>query len=102
MAAALVVHLLGLVGTPPAVVFVGKLLAFSTAAEAGLTWLVVVGASTRSRAGTDYLRWLGPVYDRSAPERTVDGDRAPTVVAIGAAGLVILAGIASGVVVLVP
>ena len=60
MAAALVVHLLGLVGTPPAVVFVGKLLAFSTAAEA------------------------------------------PTVVAIGAAGLVMLAGIASGVVVLVP
>ena len=79
LVACLVVLLLGLVGTPPTAVFVGKLAVFTAAADGGLGWLVVVAAVNTVASLFYYLRWFGPAVrvtatssgtDR-APERTV-------------------------------
>ncbi len=99
LAAALVVHLLGLVGTPPTVVFVGKLLAFGAAVEAGLVWLVVVAALNTVASLYYYLRWLAPVY--AAAVRTGSLDTGPARVAVGSAAAVVVLGVASGAVALV-
>ncbi len=103
LAAALVVHLLGLVGTPPTVVFVGKLLAFGAAAEAGLIWLVVVAALNTVASLYYYLRWLAPVYGGTqagigSESRLEPG---PVRVAVGSAIAVLVLGLASGVVAVV-
>ena len=58
---ALVVSLLGLLGTPPTAVFVGKLTVFSAAGAGGLGWLVVVGAVNTVASLFYYLRWIIPV-----------------------------------------
>jgi NADH-quinone oxidoreductase subunit N len=60
-AVGLVVCLLGLVGTPPTAVFVGKLTVFTAAFDAGLAWLVVVAAINTVASVFYYLRWIGPV-----------------------------------------
>ncbi len=101
LAAALVVHLLGLVGTPPTLVFVGKLLAFSAAAEAGLVWLVVVAAVNTVASLYYYLRWLAPVFTRSDGVGPPDLDAGPAAVAVGSALFVVVGGIAAGTVVLI-
>lgn len=61
LAAALVVSLLGLVGTPPAAVFTGKLVIATAAWGGGEPWLtwVVLGNSLLSLFY--YLRWAAPV-----------------------------------------
>ncbi len=66
---ALVVCLLGLLGTPPTAVFVGKLTVFSAAGSGGLGWLVVVGAVNTVASLFYYLRWIIPVVrpGESAP-----------------------------------
>ena len=58
----LVVCLLGLVGTPPTAVFVGKLTVFTATAEGGLFWLVVVAAVNTVASLFYYLRWIAPAY----------------------------------------
>ena len=100
LAGALVVHLLGLVGTPPTVVFVGKLLAFGAAADAGLVWLVVVAALNTVASLYYYLRWLGPVYGRAqlGPSET---EPAPAAVAVFSAAVVVALGLGSGLVAMV-
>lgn len=60
LVAALIVALLGLVGTPPTAVFVGKLGVFTAAWEGGLAWLVVVAALNTVASLYYYLRWLAP------------------------------------------
>ena len=99
LAAALVVHLLGLVGTPPTVVFVGKLLAFGAAAEAGLVWLVVVAALNTVASLYYYLRWLAPAYGSTV--RSGHLDAGSVRVAVGSAVAVLVLGLASGAVALV-
>ncbi len=101
LSAALVVHLLGLVGTPPTLVFVGKLLAFSAAADAGLVWLVVVAALNTVASLYYYLRWLAPVYTRGEGVALPDLDAGPGAVAVGTAVLVVVGGVVAGAVVLV-
>jgi NADH-quinone oxidoreductase subunit N len=54
----LVVCLLGLVGTPPTAVFVGKLAAFAAAWDGGLAWLVVLAAVNTVASLFYYLRWI--------------------------------------------
>ncbi|MCY7289062.1 MAG: NADH-quinone oxidoreductase subunit N, partial [Cryobacterium sp.] len=61
---ALVVSLLGLVGTPPTAVFVGKLTTFTAAWDGGLAWLVVVAAINTVASLFYYLRWLAPMFAR--------------------------------------
>ena len=56
----LVVCLLGLVGTPPTAVFVGKLAVFSAAWDGGLVWLVVLAAVNTVASLFYYLRWIAP------------------------------------------
>ncbi|MFJ9030634.1 NADH-quinone oxidoreductase subunit N [Streptomyces sp. NPDC102274] len=55
---ALIVCLLGLVGTPPTAVFLGKLEAFSAAFDGGYAWLAVVAAVNTVASLFYYLRWI--------------------------------------------
>lgn len=64
LAATLVVCLLGLVGTPPTAVFVGKLTIFSAAIDGGLGWLVVIAAFNTVASVFYYLRWIAPTFLR--------------------------------------
>ncbi|WP_249051652.1 NADH-quinone oxidoreductase subunit N [Cellulomonas fimi] len=56
----LVVVLLGLVGTPPTAVFLGKVAVFSATADGGLGWLVVLAAINTVASLFYYLRWIAP------------------------------------------
>ncbi|MGY1858184.1 NADH-quinone oxidoreductase subunit N [Modestobacter sp. SYSU DS0290] len=63
-AAALVIALLSLVGTPPTAVFLGKLTVFTATWDGGLAWLVVVAAVNTVVSLAYYLRWLVPALSR--------------------------------------
>jgi NADH-quinone oxidoreductase subunit N len=54
----LVICLLGLVGTPPTAVFVGKLAVFSAAWDGAMVWLVVLAAVNTVASLFYYLRWI--------------------------------------------
>jgi NADH-quinone oxidoreductase subunit N len=105
----LVVCLLGLVGTPPTAVFVGKLAVFSAAWDGALVWLVVLAAVNTVASLFYYLRWIaaGAVEAAAAPATPsaggVDGLRTaagtalrPAVVLHSAAVVSVLLGIGSG------
>ena len=64
LAGALLVSLLGLVGTPPTAVFVGKLTTASAAWDGGLPWLAVAVVVNTVLSLVYYLRWLAPVFAR--------------------------------------
>jgi NADH-quinone oxidoreductase subunit N len=103
LAGVLVVGLLGLVGTPPTAVFVGKLTTFSAGWDGGAAWLVVVAAVNTVASLFYYLRWLAPVFRSLEPARRGAVDAfAPRPWAQGAAvasGVAVLAlGLASGAV----
>ncbi|SDO37178.1 NADH-quinone oxidoreductase subunit N [Geodermatophilus sp. DSM 45219] len=71
----LVVILLGLVGTPPTAVFVGKLAVFSAAWDGAMIWLVVLAAVNTVASLFYYLRWItaGAVGVSAAPPAAGDG-----------------------------
>ncbi|MCF6525768.1 NADH-quinone oxidoreductase subunit N [Streptomyces sp. JJ36] len=75
-AAALVVCLLGLVGTPPTAVFVGKLTVFSATWSGGLAWLAVVAAVNTVASLFYYLRWIAPAVAVAPGSRTEDPPQA--------------------------
>ncbi|GAA3693137.1 NADH-quinone oxidoreductase subunit N [Nonomuraea antimicrobica] len=87
---ALVVCLLGLVGTPPTAVFAGKLLMFAAAWDGGYAWLAVVAAANTVASVFYYLRWIRPVF---AQEGT--GERGTGGVAVVAAVGSLVLGIAA-------
>ncbi|GAA1781237.1 NADH-quinone oxidoreductase subunit N [Streptomonospora arabica] len=101
LALSLVVCLLGLVGTPPTAVFVGKLTVFTAAFDAGLVWLVVLAAATTAASLFYYLRWILPLF---RPPEEGDADAAASgpagrwgsAVAVAAAALSLLLGVAAG------
>ncbi len=64
LGASLVVALLGLVGTPPTVVFAGKLTTTAAAWDGGLAWLAVLVFVNTVVSLFYYLRWIAPVYGR--------------------------------------
>jgi len=66
MAAVLVVCLLGLVGTPPTAVFLGKLEVFTAAIDGGYAWLAALAVANTIASLFYYLRWLTPAF-LSAP-----------------------------------
>ncbi|MEZ4522748.1 MAG: NADH-quinone oxidoreductase subunit N [Thermomicrobiales bacterium] len=66
--AAMVIFLLSLVGVPPLGGFVGKLLLFGAAIDAGYTWLAVVGILNTVLSLAVYLRVIVPMY------QPADGD----------------------------
>lgn len=72
LAAALVVSLLSLVGTPPTAVFVGKLTTFTAGWDGGTAWLVVVAVLNSVASLYYYLRWIVPTVRRPAADRPPD------------------------------
>ncbi|MFH9612933.1 NADH-quinone oxidoreductase subunit N [Streptomyces pratensis] len=62
LAAVLVVCLLGLVGTPPTGVFLGKLEIFSATIDGGYTWLAALAVANTLASLFYYLRWLAPLF----------------------------------------
>ena len=98
MAGALVVCLLGLVGTPPTGVFVGKLTVFAATAEGGYGWLVVVAAVNTVVSLFYYLRWLAPMFAEDNAGTSADraGWSRPTAVVAAAASIVV--GVGAGAV----
>jgi NADH-quinone oxidoreductase subunit N len=107
LALSLAVCLLGLVGTPPTAVFVGKLTIFTAAFDAGLGWLVILAAINTAASLFYYLRWITPMFQRSTTDTAANSTMAPSTVleaagtwgkvaAYTAAGLSVTLGVVSG------
>ncbi|GGM51015.1 hypothetical protein GCM10012275_22360 [Longimycelium tulufanense] len=97
LALSLVVCLLGLVGTPPTAVFVGKLTVFVAGLDAGLAWLVVLAAINTVASVFYYLRWISPLFQNTEHGQAGAGNRWGGYVAYAAAGLSLLVGVGGGV-----
>lgn len=99
-AAALVVALLSLVGTPPTAVFIGKLAVFTAAWDGGFWWLTVVAAANSVASLFYYLRWLIPTFRAATPETPGAGAFKPRPWASAAllvgAGLILGVGLMAG------
>jgi NADH-quinone oxidoreductase subunit N len=107
LAAALLVALLGLVGTPPAAVFVGKLTTAAAAWDGGYSWLAVVVFVNTVLSLFYYLRWIVPTYRHADADADADADAGAAAQILGrrrwsartaviAAALSLAAGLAAG------
>ncbi len=98
LAAALIVCLLGLVGTPPTAVFLGKLEVFSAAFDGGYAWLAAVAAVNTVASLFYYLRWIAPTVTtpRTTGARPPRLTRTAAGTAYGAAALSVVLGVAGG------
>lgn len=93
LTAALIVCLLGLVGTPPTAVFLGKLQVFSAAFDGGYAWLAILAAVNTLASLFYYLRWIAPAVS-GRPDRAVNpGSGAATAVACLAAAVSVALGV---------
>ncbi len=93
LAGALVVALLGLVGTPPTAVFAGKLAITVAAWDAGAAWLALVVLANSVLSLFYYLRWIAPLIRTARPIEQVRAPGSRTAVAAGV--LSVLLGVAS-------
>ncbi|MFD5133157.1 NADH-quinone oxidoreductase subunit N [Streptomyces olindensis] len=99
LVASLVVCLLGLVGTPPTAVFLGKLEAFSAAIDGGYAWLAVVAAVNTVASLFYYLRWIAPAFLARGPGSDPGAmSRSAAAVAYGAATGSVVLGVLGGTV----
>ncbi len=102
LAAVLVVCLLGLVGTPPTGVFLGKLLVFGAAVDGGYAWLAALAVANTVASLFYYLRWLGPLFRPAAAGPPVQAVARPDAwcagTAYAAAAASVLLGLAGGAV----
>jgi NADH-quinone oxidoreductase subunit N len=96
LAACLVVCLLGLVGTPPTAVFLGKLEAFSAAVDGGYAWLAVVAAVNTVASLFYYLRWLVPTVSGQPGDALSRISPVPSAIAYPSAAASVALGVASG------
>lgn len=96
---ALLVCLLGLVGTPPTGVFVGKLTVFTAVAQGGYGWLVVVAAVNTVASLFYYLRWLAPVFREPEGRGAAVSFGWSTGAAVAVAALSVAVGLGAGVVI---
>ncbi|MBT2444355.1 NADH-quinone oxidoreductase subunit N [Streptomyces sp. ISL-36] len=94
----LVVCLLGLVGTPPTAVFLGKVEVFTAAADAGLGWLTVTAAVNTVASLFYYLRWIRPAASPTGAPEHLHTQPLAEVVAYGTAAASVVLGIAGGLV----
>jgi NADH-quinone oxidoreductase subunit N len=93
LAGALTLFLLSLAGVPLTSGFVGKLVVFGAAIEAGYSWIVVVGVLASAIAAFFYLRVLVVMYMQEAPSgvpRARGGVLANAVVALTAIATIVL------------
>jgi NADH-quinone oxidoreductase subunit N len=91
LAGALTLFLLSLAGVPLTSGFVGKLLVFGAAIDAGYSWLVVVGVLASAVAAFFYLRVLVVMYMEEPGEEHITASPAPLgrgVVALAAAATI--------------
>jgi NADH-quinone oxidoreductase subunit N len=96
LAMSLAVCLLGLIGTPPTAVFIGKLLVFGAALDGGYGWLAVVAVVNTVASVFYYLRWIVPVFGRAVPAtRPLDSNA--LALACTAALLSVALGVGSGI-----
>lgn len=72
LAAALLVALLGLVGTPPTAVFAGKLTTATAAWDGGAAWLAVAVVVNSLLSLYYYLRWVIPAFSTGGPAAPQD------------------------------
>ena len=103
LAGALLVALLGLVGTPPTAVFVGKLTTTAAVWDGGHAWLAVVVFVNTVVSLFYYLRWIAPAYRRqdsadTAPPPVFVAAPWSATTAVVAAGLSLGLGLGAGVV----
>jgi len=100
LALSLLVLLLGLVGTPPTAVFVGKVTVFAAALDGGFAWLVVVAAVNTVASLFYYLRWIAPAFDRTGAAQAAPPAVRPIAAlsAVTSSGASVLLGIAAGAV----
>jgi NADH-quinone oxidoreductase subunit N len=101
LGASLVVALLGLVGTPPTVVFVGKLTTTAAAWDAGHAWLAILVLGNTLVSLFYYLRWIAPAYDHGGDGRTEGREpmrlrQVSSIAAAGTAVLSLLMGLGAG------
>ncbi|MCV7057101.1 NADH-quinone oxidoreductase subunit N [Mycolicibacterium gilvum] len=99
LAAALVVALLGLVGTPPTAVFIGKVTTAAAAWDGQFAWLAVVVFVNTLVSLYYYLRWIIPAFARPDTAGDADAPAAqhwPARAAVLAAALSLLLGIIAG------
>lgn len=102
----LAVLLLGLVGTPPTAVFVGKLAIFTAATDGGFGWLMIIAAVNTVLSLFYYPRWFAPAVrsvfvasdgpggvSEATPARV---DRAPMITAHLTAAGTLLLGVGAG------
>lgn len=90
LAVALAVGLLGLVGTPPTLVFAGKLGVLAAALDGGAAWLGVVVVLNSVASLVYYLRWVAPVFSAGDPVlRDPVAPRARAVAVVLAVGSVV-------------
>ena len=95
LTAALVIGLLGLVGTPPTGLFVGKVTVFSAAWDGGMSWLVVIAAVNTVASLYYYLRWLAPAV-RPGAALVAGPPSAAGSTAVMASAVTIASGLAAG------
>ncbi|MEZ5099003.1 MAG: NADH-quinone oxidoreductase subunit N [Thermoleophilia bacterium] len=102
LAAVLVVCLLGLVGTPPTAVFVGKLEVFAAAIDGDLAWLAGLAVANTVASLFYYLRWLAPALlgraDPEPPGKLSPAGRSAALVAYTAGAGSLVLGLVSGAV----
>ncbi|MHA6781863.1 NADH-quinone oxidoreductase subunit N [Pseudonocardia saturnea] len=72
LALSLVICLLGLIGTPPTAVFVGKLTVFTATVDAGMAWLAVIAVVNTMASVFYYLRWIAPAVRGRDKASSVD------------------------------
>lgn len=88
LASALMLFLLSLAGVPPTVGFVGKLVVFGAAVQAGYWWLAVAGVVSSMIAAFFYLRVLVVMYMQEPDEPQIAwAGGAPSHAVIGLAAL---------------
>jgi NADH-quinone oxidoreductase subunit N len=94
LAGALTLFMLSLAGVPLTSGFIGKLLVFGSAVNAGYTWLAVVGVLASAIAAFFYLRVLVVMYmqepNQPAVLATVAGDSSYAVIAVTAVATIVL------------
>ncbi len=97
-AAAMAIFMLSLGGVPPTVGFLGKLMLFGAAVDAGLVWLAVIGILSSAVGVYYYLRVVIYMYMRSAageaptPLRAWTTELALALSALAVVGLGVLPG----------
>jgi len=97
LAVALVVALLGLLGTPPTAVFVGKVVTATAAWDGGMAWLTVALLANTLVSLFYYLRWVAPALRRDDPGPTLHEPRPWSArAAVVAAAVSVLLGLLAG------